>query len=104
MDSAPPPVQTNSLGQLEKRTMNLTDNTNMTMLSVTNLDKNLINSAIKEKDVVWNNCLDTPFSLHGLFFSKEENVFRRLPKEVAEKVSPAVSILSKHTSGWKNSF
>ncbi len=76
----------------------------MEMLSVTNLDKNLINSAIKENDVLWSNGKSEPFSLHGVFFSEEEKVFRRLPKELAKRVSPAVGVLSKHTSGGRIRF
>ena len=43
-----------------------------------------------------------PFSLHGLSF--EDNAFRRMPWEIAHKVSPKVYSLSSHTSGGRLRF
>lgn len=44
-----------------------------------------------------------PFSLHGLIV-QEDGAFRRMPWEIAEKVSPKVYALSSHTSGGRVRF
>ena len=43
-----------------------------------------------------------PFTLHGLCF--EDGAFRRMPWEIAHKVSPKVYSLSSHTSGGRLRF
>jgi hypothetical protein len=43
-----------------------------------------------------------PFSLHGLFYA--DGAFRRMPWEIAHKVSPKVYSLSSHTSGGRLRF
>ncbi len=47
--------------------------------------------------------LQEPFSLHGLMV-QEDGAFRRMPWEIAHKVSPKVYSLSSHTSGGRLRF
>ncbi len=47
--------------------------------------------------------LKEPFSLHGLMV-QEDGAFRRMPWEVAHKVSPKLYSLSSHTSGGRLRF
>ena len=76
----------------------------MEKLDITDLDKNLISTSIKEDNILWKNALDAPFSLHGVFYSKEESVYRRLPIEVAKNANKAIEVLCKHTSGGRLRF
>ena len=69
-----------------------------------NFDKNLINSTIKEKDVIFYNALSSPFEICGLYYDSENKVFHRLPKEVTANCTPAIKLLSKHTSGGRLRF
>ena len=50
-------------------------------MKLENIDKNLVLSKISEPNVRWTNALESPFSIHGVFF--EEGAFRRMPKSVA---------------------
>lgn len=45
-----------------------------------------------------------PFSVHGLYHPEEPGIFRRMPKEAAEKVSPNVLRLSTNTAGGRIRF
>ena len=73
-------------------------------MNITEIDKNLKRAVIKETDVLWKNARDYPFSLYGVFYSEEEKLFRRMPKAVADKVSPSVAYLSKNTAGGRVRF
>ena len=45
-----------------------------------------------------------PFHVYGLFFDEEEGVFRRMPKEAAERVSPGVLLRSTRSAGGRLRF
>lgn len=45
-----------------------------------------------------------PFDVYGIYFDEAESVFRRMPKEVAEQVSPAVLLRSTRASGGRLRF
>ncbi len=71
-------------------------------MKLENIDKNLVLSKITEPNVCWTNALESPFSIHGVFF--EDGAFRRMPKPVAEKVSESVAYLSEFTAGGRVRF
>ncbi|MBE5752383.1 MAG: hypothetical protein E7357_08235, partial [Clostridiales bacterium] len=73
-------------------------------MNISEIDKNLRRAVIKETDVLWKNARDYPFSLHGVFYSEEEKRYRRMPKSVAEAVSPSVGVLSTNTAGGRVRF
>ena len=73
-------------------------------MNIEEIDKNLKATPIKETDVVWKDAKEKPFSLHGVFYSGEEQLYRRMPKEIADNVSWSVGGLSKHTSGGRIRF
>lgn len=73
-------------------------------MNISEIDKNLRRAVIKETDVLWKNARDYPFSLHGVFYSEEEKRYRRMPKAVAEAVSPSVGVLSTNTAGGRVRF
>lgn len=72
--------------------------------NILNFDKNLTNSTLKEKDVIFHNALCSPFRIYGLYFDSENKVFHRLPKDVTNNCTPAIKQLSKHTSGGRIRF
>ena len=45
-----------------------------------------------------------PFRIYGLWHPEEEGVFRRMPEEVAEAVSPRVKLLHTNTAGARLRF
>ncbi len=71
-------------------------------MKLENIDQNLILSKITEKDVVFKNALEKPFSLHGVFH--ENGAYQRMPKEIAESVSESVGYLSGFTAGGRIRF
>lgn len=61
------------------------------------------NTEICPEDYVFYDPLKKPFSLHGLMV-QEDGAFRRMPWEIAHRVSPKVYSLSSHTSGGRLRF
>ena len=55
-------------------------------------------------EIEWHAIEEPIFSLHGVYFSKQENCFLRLPNEVATNVSDGVALLCKHTAGGRIRF
>ena len=73
-------------------------------MDIAAIDPRLGACEVKEKDVVWYKADTEGFSLHGIFFDKENGHYRRMPKAVAEKVSEGVTGLSRCTSGGRLRF
>ena len=73
-------------------------------MDISEIDKNLKSTAIKETDIVWRNVRDDAFSLHGIFYSEEEKHYRRMPKSVADNVSEGVKVLSTCATGGRIRF
>ena len=74
-------------------------------MNIAKLDKNFeIKTAIDEPDVRWYNVLEEPFDIYGLYKTKEDGIFRRMPTEVAEKVSLGVFNLHTNTAGGRIRF
>lgn len=55
-------------------------------------------------DIEWFNASETPFSLRGVFYSKEDKRYLRLPLDVAKTVSAGVAGLATHTAGGRVCF
>lgn len=73
-------------------------------MDIKKIDKNFDTSFECPKDVEWHSVSDFPFSIHGITYSEEEGLFRRLPKEVADATNVGVSFLSKNTAGGRVRF
>ena len=82
-------------------------------MELSKLDKNFeIKTAIDEPDVKWYSVLEEPFDIYGLYKTKEDGVFRRMPKEVAENIHSSttgeknigIANLYKNTSGGRIRF
>lgn len=52
-------------------------------MKITEVDKNFDTTFKCPSDIKWHSVLNKPFSVHGVIYSKEEGLFRRLPKEFA---------------------
>lgn len=50
------------------------------------------------------NAKSEPFKIYGVYFSEEEGIFRRIPKEIAEATNDGVKGLSKNTAGGRVRF
>jgi hypothetical protein len=61
-----------------------------------------VSEAFGREDVLLRSCREEPFSIHGVFH--DGKLFRRLPSELAESVSPSIATLSKHTAGGRVRF
>ena len=73
------------------------------MSDIASIDSNFnVSEAFGRDDVVMHDCRLAPFTVHGLFW--KDGKFRRLPEEVAERVSPGVHRLHAHTAGGRVRF
>ena len=69
------------------------------------VDKNLIvENLIKEPDVHFYDVRQEPFTVYGLYRYREEPEFKRMPDDVAERVSDGVKALYRDTAGGRVRF
>lgn len=74
-------------------------------MELSKIDKNFeIKTAIDEPDVKWYSVLEEPFDIYGLYKTKADGLFRRMPTEVAEKVNIGVFNLHTNTAGGRIRF
>ena len=74
-------------------------------MDISKVDKNLAAKNIADKpNVEWHNIKENPFKIYGLYNPKTQDVFRRIPKEVAEATSENVVALSTNTAGGRFRF
>lgn len=73
-------------------------------MDITEIDKNLKSTSIQEEGIVWRNVRDGIFSIHGIYYSEEEKHYRRMSKEIADKVSEGVRVLSTCATGGRIRF
>lgn len=73
-------------------------------MDIKQIDKNFDTTFIAPQDVEWFSVREFPFSVHGVFYSEDEGLYRRLPKEIAEATNEGVAHLSKHTAGGRVRF
>ena len=75
------------------------------MESYINIDKNMIvNTTIGDVAVTWHDVRQAPFSLHGFWQPQTEEIFRRVPADVAAATSPGVDKLSRESAGGRVRF
>ena len=73
-------------------------------MDIKSVDKNFDTSFIVPEDLEWHSIRECPFSVHGVTYSEEEGVYRRLPKEVADATNDGVAMLSTNTAGGRVRF
>ena len=73
------------------------------MIDVAKIDNNFkIETSIKKQGIRFYSIDNPPFCIHGVF--KEDGMYRRMPQEVAKKVSDGVFSLHTHTAGGRIRF
>ena len=73
-------------------------------MDIKKIDKNFDTSFVVPQDIEWFSIQGDPFVTHGVYYSKEEGLYRRLPKEIADATSEGVAYLSKNTAGGRVRF
>ena len=73
-------------------------------MDIKKLDKNFDTTFIEPADIEWFSVRALPFSVHGIVYSEEEGLYRRLPKEIADATNEGVAHLSKNTAGGRVRF
>ena len=54
-------------------------------MDISKIDSNLASLGIEGQEIEWFSSLDDRFSLYGIYYDKEENIFRRVPDELSKK-------------------
>ena len=73
-------------------------------MDIKQIDKNFDTTFIPPEDIEWVSVRELPFDVRGVFYSEEEGLYRRLPKDVADATNEGVAHLSKHTAGGRVRF
>ncbi len=73
-------------------------------MDIRKIDKNFDTSFRYPEDMEWLSVRELPFSVHGVTYSEEEGIYRRLDRAVAEATNGGVAALSKNTSGGRVRF
>ena len=73
-------------------------------MKIQEIDKNFNTTFQCPEDMKWFSMDESCFSIHGVSFSEDEGLYRRLPKEIADVTNEGVAYLSKHTAGGRIRF
>ncbi len=73
-------------------------------MDISKIDKNFNQASITETDIVWRKATDPAFDLRGVFYDEEAGCYYRIPREVADQVSPGVKVLARCTVGGRIRF
>lgn len=73
-------------------------------MNIEKMDANLAAISSNCEGVKFISAHDQRFSLHGVYFDKEQGLYRRVPKEVASQVSGYLVALGKMTAGGRIRF
>ena len=69
------------------------------------VDKNFkVNTVENDEQYDFYDVRQSPFKIYGLYKPETEDVFKRIPDEVAESVSEGICMLYKNTSGGRIRF
>lgn len=76
------------------------------MSDISKIDKNFAVKPVEVgQDTVFFNCLEEPFKVYGLMFPEnEDDVFHRLPYDVAKATNEGVDTLCHHSAGGRVRF
>ena len=73
-------------------------------MDIKKIDKNFNLAFEVPDDVEWFSVRENPFQTYGIFYSAEEGLYRRLPKDIADATNEGVAWLSTHTAGGRIRF
>lgn len=77
----------------------------MIMSRIGEIDKNLyVPNEVGKDDLIWINAKSDVFNIYGLHDPKSNDVFRRMPKDIAKATSEGVYYLHTNTSGGRITF
>lgn len=74
------------------------------LMDISKIDSNFKTVAVTADDVEWHDPKIAPFSIRGIYFSKEENKYVRLPKSIGEQTNAGVLGLRSRTAGGRIRF
>ena len=73
--------------------------------TIDQLDRNMaIVARVDEPEVEWRDARKAPFRICGLYEPQAEGPFRRMPENVAKRVSEGVAQLALNTAGGRVRF
>ncbi len=73
------------------------------MKNIAEVDKNLaVETTIAQAGLCFFDAENSPFKIYGVF--KENGIFRRIPENIAKKVSTGVNVLHTHSAGGRVRF
>ena len=73
-------------------------------MDIKTIDKNFDTSFEAPEDLEWHSVFEEPFTIYGVSYDAEQELFVRMPKEIAESVSTGVAYLYKCTAGGRARF
>ena len=74
-------------------------------MKIDKVDKNLIvNTEIQEENIAFYDVKNDPFKIYGLYNPQKEDVFKRMPSDIAKATSEGVYILHTNTAGGRVRF
>ncbi len=74
-------------------------------MGIEKLDKNFaIKANVDKEDIVWHSLTEECFDIYGLYNPKNGEELRRMPRDIAEKVSDPVAVLCRNTAGGRVRF
>lgn len=75
------------------------------MANLSNIDKNfIIKDSVEQDDIVWYNVREADVDIYGLYNPRTEDIFRRMPADVAMATSKSVGTLVQYTAGGRVRF
>lgn len=76
----------------------------MELKDITKIDKNYANEEIKYDGLTTYNILQEPFEIFGLYKTKEEGTYKRMPQQATEGCNNSIKNLYTNTSGGRVRF
>lgn len=74
-------------------------------MKIDRVDKNLlVKTEIEEENIAFYDVKNEPFKIYGLYNPQKEDVFKRMPSDVAKATSEGVFILHTNTAGGRVRF
>ncbi len=73
-------------------------------MDISKIDKNFALKKLNPDDFEWHEITESEFSLHGVYYNEEKQLFMRLPEDVARATNGGVADLNRHTAGGRIRF
>lgn len=71
-------------------------------MDISKIDKNFkLETNIKRDGIVFYDCRDSRFEIRGVIAPKDDDIFRRMPQEIADNTNDGVKGLNKCTAGGR---